>query len=729
MTRGDAEFDPATGQFTVWGAGRDIFDLGYVARPDEFHFVWRKARGNARITARVDSLLGADPWAKAGVMIRAGLDGHERHLSATVSFKNPAQLLSRTVDGTGTWTWNVSGIQAPAWLRIERRGNNLNGYFSTDGVAWSLVGTRIISMPDDVWVGLVVASKTPLAPAVARFSEITIDADIDGDGLTDDEEAALGTDPALLDTDGDDVNDWDETRVYHSNPLVPEWRPVVVATVAGTNAVPASGEWNATPDGWQAVSVRGEMAVDLAAPRAGLYEVRIEGSGPKDKARVLNLRVALDGVPLGTKKIIFAANARGSVSFPTPWLRAGPHRITVFLDNAARSFWGFTLNKVDLIDLGSRAAALRVARARNDLFDTAPASLTSPFCAVGTAAFAGLVDVRAGRRRNAADAAAVHPGPDGLWRAEVPLDTNGQPTLIHAVFENGADAESARVKWEETDVLERNGAELVIRKGDALRLAARGKASGNGRSTLRVQPLAPPTGTNAPPQVSASVPPSRAYVHRFDAEGVFTVSGLREFTSQAPGKPAAAPVSGALTVRVVGMDPGPNPAAWAARPRDWQPGPLPDGVSAQFDSRVQRDAMEDASGWRIAVDAPEDRHVWFRLGTNGPVLASTAVEGFDLASANGTWIKIVETVGDTATVQEMGIVMTRVPDDIEIELEIAAGGILFDDGTTRALLHKEDFDELGIGRVRFVIPNNKRTVCHLLRAWQRGVFIGGTRDN
>ncbi|HLX11977.1 MAG TPA: OmpA family protein, partial [Bacteroidota bacterium] len=43
--------------------------------------------------------------------------------------------------------------------------------------------------------------------------------DSDGDGLTDDEEAILGTDPHNPDTDGDGLSDYDEVKIYHTDPL------------------------------------------------------------------------------------------------------------------------------------------------------------------------------------------------------------------------------------------------------------------------------------------------------------------------------------------------------------------------------------------------------------------------------------------------------------------------------------------------------------------------------
>lgn len=48
------------------------------------------------------------------------------------------------------------------------------------------------------------------------------DLDPDGDGLTTDEELALGTDPNVADTDGDTLSDFDEVRVHMTDPLLPD---------------------------------------------------------------------------------------------------------------------------------------------------------------------------------------------------------------------------------------------------------------------------------------------------------------------------------------------------------------------------------------------------------------------------------------------------------------------------------------------------------------------------
>jgi hypothetical protein len=43
-------------------------------------------------------------------------------------------------------------------------------------------------------------------------------ADDDGDGLTNDEETKVGTNPQKADSDGDGLTDYDEVKIYKSNP-------------------------------------------------------------------------------------------------------------------------------------------------------------------------------------------------------------------------------------------------------------------------------------------------------------------------------------------------------------------------------------------------------------------------------------------------------------------------------------------------------------------------------
>ncbi len=75
---------------------------------------------------------------------------------------------------------------------------------------WYLVPTEVQSeMPTEL---------TAPSPATTSAEE----ADSDGDGLTDELETALGTDPLLLDSDADGVSDSDEIDFYGTDALAPD---------------------------------------------------------------------------------------------------------------------------------------------------------------------------------------------------------------------------------------------------------------------------------------------------------------------------------------------------------------------------------------------------------------------------------------------------------------------------------------------------------------------------
>ena len=64
------------------------------------------------------------------------------------------------------------------------------------------------------------ASATQTAAANQTQAAISGQEDTDGDGLTNNEEAQIGTDPLNPDTDGDGLKDGEEVKTYRTNPLV-----------------------------------------------------------------------------------------------------------------------------------------------------------------------------------------------------------------------------------------------------------------------------------------------------------------------------------------------------------------------------------------------------------------------------------------------------------------------------------------------------------------------------
>ena len=168
--------EDADGSITMSGAGADIYNT-----TDEFRFAYKQLNGNGSITARIDSLTDVDDWAKAGVMIREGLDAGNLQAHMIVSPRERTEWMYRDQilgNTTGPAT-DVGTTPFPHWVRLTRSGNSITGEHSTDGANWTrLTATESSTVDLDlippVYIGLAVTSHVPGVPAVAEFSNVTI---------------------------------------------------------------------------------------------------------------------------------------------------------------------------------------------------------------------------------------------------------------------------------------------------------------------------------------------------------------------------------------------------------------------------------------------------------------------------------------------------------------------------------------------------------------------------
>jgi len=91
---------------------------------------------------------------------------------------------------------------------------------SRDGWVSAEVPLDLIGETTGKLVFTLVSRGNPNAQVQVRNIRITQSDDVDGDGLTNEQEAALGTDPRNPDTDGDGLRDGDEVNIYHTDPLL-----------------------------------------------------------------------------------------------------------------------------------------------------------------------------------------------------------------------------------------------------------------------------------------------------------------------------------------------------------------------------------------------------------------------------------------------------------------------------------------------------------------------------
>ena len=157
-------------QYTVSGSGSDIWD-----QQDAYHFVHQEVSGDGAIIAQLTSQDNTDPWAKAGVMIRASLASDAAHAMVVGTPANGARLQHRAEAGGGSSDTILDGsAEAPVWLRLEREGNLLTGMISYDGQTWEAEGSVTLDLPETVVVGLAVTSHDDTALSTATFEGVSL---------------------------------------------------------------------------------------------------------------------------------------------------------------------------------------------------------------------------------------------------------------------------------------------------------------------------------------------------------------------------------------------------------------------------------------------------------------------------------------------------------------------------------------------------------------------------
>ena len=146
-------------------------DIG--ERADSFHYVYVPAGGDVDIVARVVSISGADRLARAGVMFRDSLRPEAKFAFASINADGEAALQQRS--DTGKATPAVRSVRAtlPSWLKLSRRDKSFAAFHSVDGKDWQQLGLVSISMKDNCFVGLAVASHSALSFCSALIGDVT----------------------------------------------------------------------------------------------------------------------------------------------------------------------------------------------------------------------------------------------------------------------------------------------------------------------------------------------------------------------------------------------------------------------------------------------------------------------------------------------------------------------------------------------------------------------------
>ena len=169
---GSAEFDAATGAYTVTGGGLNMW-----ANADAFHLVWKKLAGDFAITAEVRIATGTDgnPHRKAGLIIRQGLEPEAPYIDVILHGEGLTAMQFRAAPGGATDEVR-SPVSAPAVLRLERHGDGFEMWVAAaPGEPLKKAGSTTLALGDPVYAGLAVCAHDAGRMETAVFSNVKIE--------------------------------------------------------------------------------------------------------------------------------------------------------------------------------------------------------------------------------------------------------------------------------------------------------------------------------------------------------------------------------------------------------------------------------------------------------------------------------------------------------------------------------------------------------------------------
>jgi regulation of enolase protein 1 (concanavalin A-like superfamily) len=107
-------------------------------------------------------------------MFRESVLAGSKQVDLIVSpLKGVAMQYRSATGGVSVSAGSKTGV-APGWVRLTRAGDVFTGYWSTDGVTFTKVGTITVPMNDGTSVGLAATSHNTAATTTAVFDNVAI---------------------------------------------------------------------------------------------------------------------------------------------------------------------------------------------------------------------------------------------------------------------------------------------------------------------------------------------------------------------------------------------------------------------------------------------------------------------------------------------------------------------------------------------------------------------------
>ncbi|MGD0461713.1 MAG: hypothetical protein ABSB74_04415 [Tepidisphaeraceae bacterium] len=149
-----------------------------AATNDQFNFASEPISGNAIVSAQLLRLTNADGGngtPEAGVMIRSSTDDNDPFVAMVQTASNSLEFEYRATTGGGVTAVSLGSVPVGSeYLEIVRNGGNFSGYYSSDGVTWTQLGSTvaIAAMPTTANVGLAASADFNSQLTTATFNNV-----------------------------------------------------------------------------------------------------------------------------------------------------------------------------------------------------------------------------------------------------------------------------------------------------------------------------------------------------------------------------------------------------------------------------------------------------------------------------------------------------------------------------------------------------------------------------
>jgi subtilisin-like proprotein convertase family protein len=126
--------------------------------------------GDFELNAKIE---GVSPNSWAGLMIRESADPGSKMIGMYSNLGSIMRWESRSTTGADK-TLNLFSRPFPIWLRLVRTNNTFIGYYSVNGINYSIANFQNIPMDACLEIGLAAFSNLPGSAAMAAFSNVSV---------------------------------------------------------------------------------------------------------------------------------------------------------------------------------------------------------------------------------------------------------------------------------------------------------------------------------------------------------------------------------------------------------------------------------------------------------------------------------------------------------------------------------------------------------------------------